>query len=254
MQRRRRRNNRIYNMLLNFQQPVYNTFIISDSELNFGEMYIHTIGNFRNNHTLNYDYEINPLNYFNNYIETIHPVIDHNNITPNRGENNVETIHAVIGNDNITPNNVENDMENDEENHNENEEYEDEEYDEDEEMTDLEDQTQFIDTDISSQSYINFLDLLFNYNTDIDIEIATIRSIEDCELRKNDNIVLNINSEKYNHIIHTQFDICSICQDCFNEEQSISILLCEHYFHTTCINEWGKYKQECPMCKSAIDH
>lgn len=45
---------------------------------------------------------------------------------------------------------------------------------------------------------------------------------------------------------------CSICLEKINKNDSIGVLSCEHFFHYDCINEWGKYKATCPLCKKKI--
>lgn len=45
---------------------------------------------------------------------------------------------------------------------------------------------------------------------------------------------------------------CSICVCEYENTDSISITNCNHIFHTDCIKEWGKYKQECPLCKTNL--
>lgn len=45
---------------------------------------------------------------------------------------------------------------------------------------------------------------------------------------------------------------CAVCREelVFNEE--IGRIACGHTFHTHCIEEWGRYKQECPLCRAPI--
>lgn len=45
---------------------------------------------------------------------------------------------------------------------------------------------------------------------------------------------------------------CSICFDDFSKDDEIGLLNCEHFFHSKCIEEWGKYKTECPLCRKDI--
>jgi len=45
---------------------------------------------------------------------------------------------------------------------------------------------------------------------------------------------------------------CSICFDEFSKDDEIGLLNCEHFFHSKCIEEWGKYKTECPLCRKDI--
>ena len=45
---------------------------------------------------------------------------------------------------------------------------------------------------------------------------------------------------------------CTICSDKFVADEEVAILSCDHIFHQHCIEEWGHYKAECPLCKKSI--
>lgn len=47
-------------------------------------------------------------------------------------------------------------------------------------------------------------------------------------------------------------DMCIICQECFEKEQTILILQCEHFFHRDCLLMWFKYQNKCPLCKTIV--
>lgn len=47
-------------------------------------------------------------------------------------------------------------------------------------------------------------------------------------------------------------DVCAICRSDFEEKETITVLTCKHILHTQCINEWVKYKSECPTCRAEI--
>ncbi len=84
------------------------------------------------------------------------------------------------------------------------------------------------------------------FRNNLDIFQTTLET--DNELVRNPNIVLDID-------IHTNRDTqtsCSICQDEIELNQQISTLECNHTFHTHCIQHWGEYKQECPLCRHPI--
>ncbi|XP_009403311.2 uncharacterized protein LOC135581673 isoform X1 [Musa acuminata AAA Group] len=44
---------------------------------------------------------------------------------------------------------------------------------------------------------------------------------------------------------------CSICQEEFIREQEVGELQCEHLYHATCIEQWLRRKNWCPICKSS---
>ena len=66
---------------------------------------------------------------------------------------------------------------------------------------------------------------------------------------------ININTDtiKYEDIkTPDKYTSCSICISNFKKNNYISILECSHLFHEKCINEWTKYKSECPICRINI--
>jgi hypothetical protein len=103
------------------------------------------------------------------------------------------------------------------------------------------------------------LDRLFeeefeNYLEQEMYETALQRSIDDYKMEKKSNIQIKHNLTKKYEETDKKFDNCSICLNNFNNSDNISITNCEHYFHNECLEEWGKYKPECPMCKKEIEH
>lgn len=85
------------------------------------------------------------------------------------------------------------------------------------------------------------------------IEIAILQTEQQQELQKNDNIKINIKKDIYK-TEYNNFPNCIICSDEFKKNEEIAILECNHIYHINCINEWGFYKQECPLCKKVISH
>jgi len=221
---RRRTNNRIYNILSRIQNLNTTEYIFSDSELTFGEIRIQNV----------------PRHLRNIRYTEIYPhILDLYNHTQTNT---------------FRPNNTENEHYNTDE---EEEEDEDEDEDDEEEIhANMDMDMEENEVNYNNSIYTSLLNMLLNYSSsdyDIDIETATRYSMDDCQMHKDEDIVLNVESEKYIKNIHTQFDNCSICQESFVDETSmITILSCKHYFHTDCVNEWGKYKSECPICKSVI--
>lgn len=45
---------------------------------------------------------------------------------------------------------------------------------------------------------------------------------------------------------------CSICLIDFEDEDDVSSLPCNHFFHKACIEEWCTYKADCPNCREKI--
>ena len=70
-------------------------------------------------------------------------------------------------------------------------------------------------------------------------------------LQRNPNIELNVTEKDFSQT-SKRFTQCSICSDDFSDTSKVCELDCGHIFDTVCIQEWGKYKQECPICKREI--
>lgn len=78
------------------------------------------------------------------------------------------------------------------------------------------------------------------------------QSMEEHGLEKKDIEIL-VPSQEFGQLnVKTTQESCSICQDNFQSDSTVSPLPCNHIFHTACIQEWGRYKPECPLCKRAI--
>lgn len=87
------------------------------------------------------------------------------------------------------------------------------------------------------------------------IDIVIQESLEDHETteRKVDQII-DIDYFKYNPGKHDvgEDKQCTICHNDYKSREDLSILNCDHIFHTKCVEEWGLYKAECPLCRHKI--
>ncbi|KAJ4792334.1 RING/U-box superfamily protein [Rhynchospora pubera] len=43
---------------------------------------------------------------------------------------------------------------------------------------------------------------------------------------------------------------CSICQEEYENGEEIGVLKCEHWYHVSCIHDWLRQKNWCPVCKA----
>jgi hypothetical protein len=84
------------------------------------------------------------------------------------------------------------------------------------------------------------------------LEIATNESLNESKITKNTNVVLD---ETYETIVSNSQHItetCSVCLAHFDNNEKLIQIECNHFSHTECLNEWVKYKSECPVCRSNI--
>ena len=73
-------------------------------------------------------------------------------------------------------------------------------------------------------------------------------SLNEYNLKYNNNIKISAKKTK------TKKDCeCSICLEKIKKGTEIYTLPCGHYFHQKCLDEWVKYKSECPICRNKIN-
>lgn len=73
-------------------------------------------------------------------------------------------------------------------------------------------------------------------------------------IEKNESAVLNSSSQKYSSIKikKKREELCCICMEHFSCNQEVYWLSCTHIFHNKCLDEWVRYKNECPTCRNTI--
>lgn len=59
----------------------------------------------------------------------------------------------------------------------------------------------------------------------------------------------NVKKIKLSSLNNELIEDCSICLNSFSNDDNITCLPCNHYYHTTCINEWFKRSNTCPKCR-----
>ncbi|EDR30211.1 hypothetical protein, conserved [Entamoeba dispar SAW760] len=72
------------------------------------------------------------------------------------------------------------------------------------------------------------------------------------ELSFNENEInyhFNFPLIKYNSTTKYHYNECPICMEPFHENESMKLLPCKHYFHSSCIDEWIRCHSFCPLCK-----
>ena len=58
---------------------------------------------------------------------------------------------------------------------------------------------------------------------------------------------------EYKHDYVRQKQLCSICHDdIYILHQKVTNTLCEHSFHTECLDKWLEIKKNCPICRQGL--
>ena len=103
-------------------------------------------------------------------------------------------------------------------------------------------------------SYI-FLYNLFNYfhqliETDYESHLIN-ESLNSVKAFEKTNLKISTSLHEYNHESYLNNE-CVICKDEFVLKQEVAMINCNHIFHKKCIDEWGSFKNECPICRTNI--
>ena len=105
------------------------------------------------------------------------------------------------------------------------------------------------------EDYFSIFNNIFSIYTDpIDDILQQSFDQQPQTLEKTDYNLI-ISSQEYKTLseeIRIDNKECSICVCEYDNLDMVSITNCNHIFHTDCIKEWGKYKQECPLCKTNL--
>ena len=46
---------------------------------------------------------------------------------------------------------------------------------------------------------------------------------------------------------------CSICIESFKQDELLSVLSCDHFYHPSCIYEWLQKNLHCPLCRTPVE-
>lgn len=87
-------------------------------------------------------------------------------------------------------------------------------------------------------------------NSEADLQRLLHSSLYSGEIRRDADVILDVN--KSSCVKDDEKEQCSVCMSHFQENETKSELSCSHKFHYDCIIEWGKHKQECPLCRESI--
>ena len=63
-------------------------------------------------------------------------------------------------------------------------------------------------------------------------------------------VKIGLTDEQIQDIPISKLDELDTCSICFNQGDVGKVLLCGHFFHTECIDQWLREKKSCPLCLS----
>ena len=85
------------------------------------------------------------------------------------------------------------------------------------------------------------------------MEIAINQSLNESINERKDSIKIKTGCIKFSEVKDEDKPQCMVCLLQFKNEDDVQYLSCSHLFHHKCVNEWVKYKPECPTCRQQID-
>jgi hypothetical protein len=82
------------------------------------------------------------------------------------------------------------------------------------------------------------------------IRILALLREDDDDLPRNSDVTIDALPHLYRESQEPKD--CPICQVQLRNNDQVITLDCAHIYHTQCISEWVKYKDECPLCRTSI--
>lgn len=216
----------------------------------------------------------NMVNIFDTYINNSEREQRTNNIRNNILYNHFNNIYGNINNNrNTNINNSNETKSNEEPSNNEEENKNNEQTTPETNNDDVEYVNQFI-TENNINSFIEnspIFNIFRNISANIEIDSPEIINSNDEYLTFNipisiyntqhnfEDVIVSLTEEQFNELTcyectdeNTEKD-CNICIECFNKDDSIVKLNCNHEFHKTCIKKWlcGN-STKCPVCRVEV--
>lgn len=93
----------------------------------------------------------------------------------------------------------------------------------------------------------NILENMFSYDNDEMLNHVLNESLQSYNCFEKKPLALT-----QQNIVKNIKELCTICQCETTEEEDVVITECKHFFHKDCIDEWVKFKAECPVCKTKL--
>jgi len=109
------------------------------------------------------------------------------------------------------------------------------------------------DEEYNDDEYLNnsFFNRVVNRLID-PIESVLNRSLEEQPSLEKNKEEIDVESVKYETIVEKKEKKCCICLAEFLNDEDVSLIKCEHLFHSSCIKEWSTYNITCPVCRKNL--
>jgi len=101
-----------------------------------------------------------------------------------------------------------------------------------------------------------FVNTIFQDIISDPIDRVTARSFDEQPTLEKNREEMKFDSSKYkdfNVNVGEKEKSCCICLIDYEEDDDVSLVRCNHYFHTDCIKEWTTYKTSCPVCRKELE-
>lgn len=105
-----------------------------------------------------------------------------------------------------------------------------------------------IDIDFNNLSSLNNLQSIL---TELNVNLDNLKDIP-IVLNPEDHENLHVDFyQNLDKITQNNNDMCPICSETYNKDETIRLLKCNHLFHRICIDKWlSKESHTCPSCRT----
>ncbi len=106
----------------------------------------------------------------------------------------------------------------------------------------------------SIQNFSNIINAMIDRSIDdMYMQMAMNQSLIESVNQRKDTIKIKTSCVKFSEVKNEDNKKCMVCLLEFDDDDDVQCLECKHVFHHKCLDEWVKYKPECPTCRSQIE-
>ena len=101
--------------------------------------------------------------------------------------------------------------------------------------------------------YSKFILTLINYCSHLDYNnVVSYYKLQGLYDNRNTSKFKRISDYTYYNSLTNNISSCCICLMEFNLGEKLSLLVCKHFFHNTCLANWIKISSKCPYCRTTL--